>query len=192
MEKARFPGNRAFSNGNLSAYKECFIVGPIPDLITDHLRILFVGFNPSIRSGETGYHYANPNNRFWKIIHQAGLTARLFAPEENEKLLDRDFGFTNIVARPTKEAVEITKEEYAEGRIILRNKIEQFRPKVVCFVGKGVYEQYSGRRDIPWGVQQQPIVEAAIEFVAPSSSGLVRMRLEDVVDIYRQLVTLIE
>ncbi|EMF47683.1 G:T/U mismatch-specific uracil/thymine DNA-glycosylase [Planococcus halocryophilus Or1] len=82
----------------------------IPDYLQQDLKILFVGFNPSIRSSETGYHYANPNNRFWKILYKAGLTPRTYLPEENSELLALGFGLTNIVDRPTKEAAEISKK----------------------------------------------------------------------------------
>ena len=58
-----------------------------------------------------------------------------------------------LFLRPTKAADEITKEEYIEGRKELKQKIQTFRPKVVCFVGKGVYQQFSQKRDLPWGVQ---------------------------------------
>ena len=162
-------------------------MNPIPDIIREDLKILFVGFNPSIRSGETGHHYANPNNRFWKILFEAGLTPRKYNPDEDETLLADGYGFTNIVARPTKAADEITKEEYQDGKIELRRKIETFSPQVVCFVGKGVYLQYSGRKSAPWGKQEDSIVPGTIDFVAPSSSGLVRMKLDDVVSIYREL-----
>ncbi|MFC4767653.1 mismatch-specific DNA-glycosylase [Effusibacillus consociatus] len=167
-------------------------MGAIPDHIREGLDILFVGYNPSIRSGETGHHYANPNNRFYTILHQAGLTPRKYRPEEDATLLELGYGFTNIVARPTRTAAEITKEEYAEGRDILRAKIARFRPKVVCFVGKGVYEEYSGRRNVNWGVQEEPVIPGVIEFVAPSSSGLVRMKLSDVAAIFRDLKELVE
>lgn len=160
---------------------------PIPDHLATRLKILFVGFNPSIRSSETGYHYANPNNRFWKILHEAGLTPRKFLPEENSRLLDLGFGLTNIVARPTKEAAEISKEEYRIGAEKLKKKIIRFQPEAVCFVGKGVYQQYSGKRTAPWGEQPDPLVPGIAEFVAPSSSGLVRMKLDDIVEIYRGL-----
>lgn len=167
-------------------------MGPIPDHIQDNLKILFVGYNPSIRSGETGHHYANPNNRFYTILHQSGLTPRKYHPTEDASLLQLGYGFTNIVPRPTRTAAEITKEEYAAGKEQLRQKIERHRPKVVCFVGKGVYEQYSGRRNVGWGVQEQPVVPGVIEFVAPSSSGLVRMKLEDMVAIFQKLKELVE
>ncbi|MGD8189652.1 G/U mismatch-specific DNA glycosylase [Brevibacillus ginsengisoli] len=160
---------------------------PIEDHLRKGLAVLFVGFNPSLKSGEVGHHYANPNNRFWRILFQAGLTSRLYRPEEDQDLLEIGFGFTNIVSRPTKEAAEITREEYAQGRLELRRKIEQFRPKLVCFVGKGVYEEYSKRKSVRWGAQAEPIVEGVIDFVAPSSSGLVRIPMPDMVEIYRQL-----
>lgn len=159
--------------------------------ILDHLKpnliLLFVGFNPSLRSGEVGHHYANPNNRFWRILYQSGLTPRLYRPEEDQDLLEMGYGFTNIVARPTKEAAEITRDEYEQGRIELRRKIEQYRPKLVCYVGKGVYEEYSKRRSVQWGIQSESVVLGVIDFVAPSSSGLVRMPMQEVVGIYQQL-----
>ncbi|TWT01500.1 G/U mismatch-specific DNA glycosylase [Planomicrobium sp. CPCC 101079] len=160
---------------------------PISDHLQEGLAILFVGFNPSIRSSETGYHYANPNNRFWKILFEAGLTPRKYLPEENLELLSLGYGLTNIVSRPTKEAAEISKAEYAEGAALLEQKIKQYRPKAVCFVGKGVYQQFSKKRTIKWGVQEEPVVPGVIEYVAPSSSGLVRMKQGEIVDIYKGL-----
>ncbi|MDR6998480.1 mismatch-specific DNA-glycosylase [Neobacillus niacini] len=165
---------------------------PIPDYLKENLTILFVGFNPSIRSSEVGHHYANPNNRFWKILFEARVTPRKYEASEDGDLLDMGYGFTNIVARPTKAADEITREEYRVGREILKQKIERFKPKVVCFVGKGVYHEYSGRKTAPWGVQTESVVEGTIDFVAPSSSGLVRMKMEEIVEIYRQVTKLVE
>lgn len=162
-------------------------MNPINDHIKEGLDILFVGFNPSIRSGETGHHYANPNNRFWRILHDAGLTERKYKPAEDDQLLKLGYGFTNIVSRPTKSADDITKDEYREVRAELKRKIRTFKPRVVCFVGKGVYQQYSGIKTLPWGVQTQPVVPGTVDFVAPSSSGLVRMKIEEVINIYSGL-----
>ncbi|QCJ43002.1 mismatch-specific DNA-glycosylase [Bacillus sp. S3] len=164
---------------------------PIGDHLKEDLNILFVGFNPSIRSGKVGHHYANPNNRFWKILLEAGLTHRKYEPAEDYKLLELGFGFTNIVERPTKAADEITKGEYKKGREVLKHKIEKYKPKLVCFVGKGVYLQYSGQKTAPWGRQHESVVPGVIDFVAPSSSGLVRMKLDEIVGIYKQLTDLV-
>lgn len=163
----------------------------IPDHLDKNLKILFIGFNPSLKSGETGHHYANSNNRFWSILYRAGLTPTKLKPEEDTQLLRYGYGLTNIVGRPTKAAADLSKEEYAQGRENLKRKIEQYRPKVACFVGKGVYQQFSSNRDIPWGVQPESEVETVIDFVAPSSSGLVRMKMDEIVAIYSELKGLI-
>lgn len=160
---------------------------PIPDHLEKGLKIVFIGFNPSIRSSETGHHFANPNNRFWKILFESGLTPRLYKTEEDKQLLKLGYGLTNIVERPTKEAVEITKEEYEEGRLKLVEKLETYKPKIACYVGKGVYQELSKKKSIPWGKQEKSVVDGVIDFVAPSSSGLVRMRIGEIVDIYKQL-----
>ncbi|WP_066384158.1 G/U mismatch-specific DNA glycosylase [Neobacillus mesonae] len=163
----------------------------VNDRIKENLNILFVGFNPSIRSSETGHHFANPSNRFWKILYEAGLTPRKLEPLEDDWLLEWNMGITNIVARPTKAADEITKDEYKQGREILKQKIARLRPKIVCFVGKGVYLQFSRQKSAPWGMQKEAVVDGTIDFVAPSSSGLVRMKIEEMVEIYKGLTALL-
>jgi double-stranded uracil-DNA glycosylase len=165
---------------------------PLPDHLRKDLDIVFIGFNPSLKSGEVGHNYANRSNRFWKILHLSGLTPRQYAPEEDSSLLKLGYGLTNIVERPTKEAADITKEEYEEGRGILNQKLQNYSPHIACYVGKGVYQQFSQKRKISWGVQEESLVGGVIDFVAPSSSGLVRMKIDEIVDIYKELALLIE
>ncbi|WP_370221485.1 mismatch-specific DNA-glycosylase [Cytobacillus sp.] len=165
---------------------------PIKDHLKQNLDLLFVGFNPSIRSGETGHHFANPNNRFWKILYESGLTPRKFDAFEDYKLLELGYGMTNIVPRPTKAADEITKEEYKEGREELIKKVSEFNPKVICFVGKGVYQEYSRKKRLPWGVQEESVVPGTIDFAAPSSSGLVRMKMDEIIQIYAEIPKLLK
>ncbi len=157
---------------------------PVPDILEINLKIIFVGYNPSLRSSETGHHFANPSNRFWSILYKAGLTPRKYSPEEDASLLELGYGITNIVPGPTRAAAEITCKEYQEGAVELHRKLAYCRPHVVCYVGKGVYEKYSGRRNVPWGKQMEPVVPGITDFVVPSSSGLVRMKLDEVVAIY--------
>ncbi|MEJ8306365.1 mismatch-specific DNA-glycosylase [Saccharibacillus sacchari] len=159
----------------------------IEDHLDHGLSVLFIGFNPSLRSGETGHHYANPRNNFWRILEESGLTDRRYAPTEDGDLLKLGFGFTNIVARPTRGVEDIAREEYREGRTILRGKLAEYLPKVACYVGKGVYTEFTGRKQANWGFQPESAVDGVIDFVAPSSSGLVRMPMRDIVAIYKEL-----
>ena len=161
----------------------------ITERLTESMCILFIGFNPSLTSYERGFNYAGRNNRFYRVLYLSTLTNRLYAPEESPNLLgDYGFGFTNIASRPTKRADELSAEEYREGRQVLRQKLEQYKPKIACYVGKGVYVQFSQkRRAVPWGLQEESSVADVLDFVGPSTSGLVRMKLQEQVDIYRQL-----
>ncbi|WDL98728.1 mismatch-specific DNA-glycosylase [Alicyclobacillus sp. ALC3] len=166
-------------------------------MITEKLRpelaILFVGFNPSLTSYERGFNYAGRSNRFYRILFESGLTDRQYAPEESPNLLDDyQYGFTNLVARPTQRADELSRSEYREGAHVLRRKLEEFAPRVACYVGKGVYEQFTGRRKVTWGVQKLNEVPGVIDFVGPSSSGLVRMTLAAQVEIYSELAQLLK
>lgn len=166
----------------------------IPDHLDHGLQIVFIGFNPSLRSGEVGHHYANPRNNFWRILHQSELTPRLYDASEDGELLKLGYGFTNIVARPTRGIDDITREEYNEGRELLRTKLEKYRPQVACFVGKGVYTEFSRKKKVDWGFQGDgtPVVDGVREFVAPSSSGLVRMPMNEIVGIYHRLAEFIQ
>jgi TDG/mug DNA glycosylase family protein len=159
----------------------------VPDLLRPGLKIIFVGFNPGIRSGETGHHFANPSNRFWKILYEAGLTPRKYTPEEDGLLLELGMGITNIVPRTTRAAADITPEEFKEGREKLVQKLKIYRPQIVCLVGKGVYQAYSGKKQAPWGYQTDNTIPGIRDFVAPNTSGLVRMSLDQLVSIYRML-----
>lgn len=130
----------------------------VRDIIRPGLTILFVGVNPGARSAETGHHFAGHSNRFWKLLHAAGLTPRQLRPEEDETLLALGFGITNIVPRPTKAAAEITREEYRRGRLALTDKLTLYRPRIACFVGLGVYREFAALNDVACGLQPQTVV----------------------------------
>lgn len=95
------------------------------------------------------------------------------------------------MSRPTRGAEDITREEYRLGREVLREKLEEYRPEVACFVGKGVYIEFSGKSRADWGLQPDSVIDGVHEYVAPSSSGLVRMPMDEIIGIYRQLYELI-
>ncbi|TDL82962.1 mismatch-specific DNA-glycosylase [Peribacillus frigoritolerans] len=165
---------------------------PDLDLLRPDLDVIFIGFNPSLYSAEVMHHYASKSNRFWRILYQAGITDRLYMPSEDGELLEKGFGFTNIVHRPTKAAAEITAEEYQTGKKELLNKLLFYQPKIACFVGKGVYLSYSGKKKADWGLQPDSIARGVMEFTAPSSSGLVRMKQDEIVGIYKELTKLLK
>lgn len=158
------------------------------DVIRPNLKILFIGYNPSLHSARTGHHFAFAGNRFWRVLFLAGLTQQQISSEEDRSLLDLDMGITNIVARPTKNAAEIARAEFKEGRHILETKLLEYRPKIACYVGAGVYEAFTGRNKQAWGFPEHDCLPGIRDFVAPNTSGLVRMSLDELAKIYRNLL----
>src|SRR3954466_10319348 len=96
------------------------------DLIDYNLKILFCGINPGIWSGATGFHFARPGNRFWKVLHLAGFTDRVLGPHENAELLKAGLGITNLVHRTTAAESELRKDEFIEGAARLRATVATY------------------------------------------------------------------
>lgn len=159
----------------------------VPDIIAPNLNILFIGFNPGKRSAETGHHFAGHSNKFWKLLAAAGLTPYQFTPEEDGKLLALGMGITNIVERPSRTAAELSKAEYQAGRIILKEKLEHYRPRLACYAGMGVYRELTGKKDIACGLQPDSVAAGVADFVVPSPSGLTRILFKDQLVYYQEL-----
>lgn len=87
----------------------------MPDVAAEGLRVLFCGINPGLLSAATGHHFARPGNRFWPALHASGFTPRRLLPQEEQELLSYGLGITNVVARATARADELSREELAEG-----------------------------------------------------------------------------
>src|ERR1700724_1500949 len=68
----------------------------LPDQLQRHLRLVFVGTAAGQRSAELGQYYAHPGNRFWRTIHEIGLTPRRYQPPEFPALLALGIGFTDL------------------------------------------------------------------------------------------------
>src|ERR1700730_1626612 len=80
----------------------------VPDLVAKNLIVLFAGINPGLYTAAIGRHFGRPGNRFWPALHAGGFTPRLFSPFESDGLLDLQLGITNVVARATARADELT------------------------------------------------------------------------------------
>ena len=59
----------------------------------------------------------------------------------------------------------------------------------MCYVGAGVYQAFSGKEKSNWGFQDSKQLQDSRDFVAPNTSGLVRLTLEELVEIYRKLLS---
>ena len=112
--------------------------------------MLFCGINPGLYSGATGHHFARPGNRFWPALHAGGFTERVLAPWEKDLLLERGVGITNIVARTTATAAELTRGELTEGRRRLERKVRPTRRSGWLWPGSGRTVSHSRARTRWW------------------------------------------
>ncbi|MFB9518132.1 G/U mismatch-specific DNA glycosylase [Streptomyces purpureus] len=143
----------------------------VPDVVAGGLSVLFCGINPGLMSAATGHHFARPGNRFWPVLHLSGFTPRQLLPSEQEELLDYGLGITNVVARASARADELTDEEYREGGRILVSKVERLRPSWLAVVGVTAYRTAFGERKARIGPQERTIGETRI-WALPNPSGL--------------------
>lgn len=159
----------------------------VPDVIAPGLTILFCGINPGLYSAATGHHFARPGNRFWPALHLAGFTDRLLRPWEERLLLDYGLGVTNLVARATASAAELTADELRRARQRLARKIRRFRPRCLAVLGIGAYRLAFDRPRARVGRQPEPF-ETAELWVLPNPSGLnANHQLPDLVKAFRAL-----
>jgi TDG/mug DNA glycosylase family protein len=143
----------------------------VPDLVAENLIVLFAGINPGLYTAAIGRHFGRPGNRFWPALHDGGFTPRLFSPFESDLLLDLKFGITNVVARATARADELTDDELRAGGRRLEAKVKRWRPTVVAFVGIGPYRIVSGIKHARVGLQEN-LFGGSHAWVLPNPSGL--------------------
>lgn len=159
----------------------------VPDLVAPGLTVLFCGINPGLYTAALGHHFARPGNRFWPALHGAGFTPRLLKPWEERELLPLGYGITNMVARTTAAASELSPEEYVAGGQRLTQLVQQYQPRVVAFMGIGAYRTAFARPKAQLGLQPERLADAAL-WALPSPSGLnANHSLADLITLLREL-----
>jgi len=143
----------------------------VPDVIAPGLRLLFCGINPGLYSGAVGHHFARPGNRFWPVLHAAGITDRVLSPFDEHELLAAGVGITNLVDRATATADRLAADELRSGARLLEAKVRRLRPRTVAFLGLTSYRTAFGRPKAVVGLQDERIGGAAIRLL-PNPSGL--------------------
>ncbi len=159
----------------------------VPDVIAPNLAVLFCGINPGLYTAAIGHHFGRPGNRFWPTLHAAGFTPRLFDPSEEQQLLALGYGITNVVARATTGADELTPREVVAGGEILTAKVLEFAPEYLAVLGIGAYRTAFAKPKAAVGLQPDAIGETRV-WVLPNPSGLnAHYAGKDLVKVFREL-----
>jgi TDG/mug DNA glycosylase family protein len=140
----------------------------VPDVLAPGLRIVFVGINPGRVSAAARAHFANPRNDFWRLLHAAHLTARLYEPHEQFALLEEGIGATNAAYRTTPGSGDLRRADFAGSAERLERIAAELEPAWLAFVGKEAYRGAFGTRP-DLGLQDRTLGETRL-FVLPSTS----------------------
>ncbi|MBX3195896.1 MAG: mismatch-specific DNA-glycosylase [Microbacteriaceae bacterium] len=148
----------------------------IPDLVGPGLKLLFVGINPGLWTAATQTHFAHPGNRFYPALAAAGIIdlpdfASGFTADDRTLFLARGLGISNLVARASARADELTADELRQGAQRLRLNLAVWRPRVVAVVGITAYRTAFSRPKAQQGRQHEAL-EGAELWVLPNPSGL--------------------
>jgi TDG/mug DNA glycosylase family protein len=138
----------------------------VPDVLAPHLACVFCGINPGRVSAAAAAHFANPRNDFWRLLHDAGFTPRLFDPQEQFELLELGIGITNAAYRTTPGSGDLRRGDF--DLAAFEERVVAVEPRVVAFVGKEAYRGlFNERPDL--GPQFRTIASTGL-FVLPSTS----------------------
>ena len=140
----------------------------VPDVLAPGLTAIFCGINPGRVSAAANAHFANPRNDFWRLLHAAGFTPRLYEPNEQFELLKLGLGATNAAYRTTPGSSDLRRADFAGSSERLERIAVELRPGAIGFVGKEAYRGAFGKRP-ELGLQELCLGETAL-FVLPSTS----------------------
>ena len=140
----------------------------VPDVLAPGLKAVFCGINPGRVSAAARAHFANPRNDFWRLLHDAGLTPRLVAPEEQLDLPRYGYGLTNAAYRTTPGSGDLRRGDFAGSAERLEALARDLEPGVIAFVGKEAYRgAFNERPEL--GLQKRKLGKTRL-YVLPSTS----------------------
>jgi TDG/mug DNA glycosylase family protein len=161
----------------------------LPDHLRKGMKLVIVGCNPTESSVRTGHYYSGRGNPFWPVLYETGVIPEPLEYRDDKRIIEFAIGLTDLVKRPTRTLEELTREDYAEGRIVLSQKLGEYVPHVVAFNGKSVYEQFAQRR-VKLGLQRETLYGASV-YVLPATDAQHAHNSKDRMAHFRRLAALV-
>ena len=162
----------------------------LPDYLRKGMKLVIVGCNPSESSVRVGHYYAGRDNPFWPMLYEGKVVPEPFDYHDDKRVIEFGIGLTDLVKRPTKSPEELKREDFAEGRIVLSQKLEEFTPHVVAFNGKTTFEQFAQRK-CTYGLQQGQLYGARV-YVLPETAGQNKDGKSERLKHFRKLAQLVQ
>lgn len=162
----------------------------LPDYLRKGMKLVIVSCNPTESAVRVGHYYAGRDNEFWPILFKSGVVPEPFDCHDDKRVIEFGIGLTDLVKKPTKTQDLLTREDFAEGRIVLSQKLEEFSPRVVAFNGKLTYEQFSQRK-AKFGLQKEKLYGARV-YVLPATPSPATPGRNEKLTHFRKLAQLLK
>src|SRR5215831_14382891 len=162
----------------------------LPDHLRKGMKLVIVGCSPSTSSVRVGHYYAGRENEFWPLLFKGGVVPEPFDYRDDKRVIEFGIGLTDLVKRPSKSAEELSREDFAEGRIVLSQKLEEFAPRVVAFNGKLTYEQFAQRK-CKCGLQKELLYGSRV-YVLPATPGGQAQNKSEKLQHFKKLAQLVK
>lgn len=159
----------------------------LPDVLAPGLSVVFCGTAAGAVSARKKAYYAGPGNRFWKTLHEIGLTPRRLEPHEFASVLDFGIGLTDVAKTVSGSDSELPRHAFDSAG--LERKIRQFCPRTLAFNGKRSAREFLGVKKVSYG-RQTTGVGRTVVFLLPSTSGAARKHWE--ISYWKELARFIE
>ncbi len=143
----------------------------LPDVLAPGLKLWFVGTAAGPKSAAAGAYYAHAGNRFWRTLHEAGITPTLFAPHDFRKLIGLGLGLTDFCKTAWGVDSAIARHKFDVAGF--RNKVETLKPRALAFTSKTSASLWLDRPTGRIAPGRQPSAgHGPAVYVLPSPSGL--------------------
>jgi TDG/mug DNA glycosylase family protein len=139
-------------------------------VLEPELRIVFCGTAAGAVAARVGAPYAGPGNRFWRVLHETGLTPWVLPPAEFRELPRFGIGLTDVAKFASGPDSSLARTDFDPAAVVA--KVERYAPRMLAFVGKRAAQEVVGR-PVGYG-RQTALIGVSEVWVVPSTSGAAR------------------
>ena len=137
----------------------------LPNITPQITKVLFCGLVPDKESLMMQHHYANPRDKFWRVLHEVAFTEMQLKTGITQEA--RDYNYNYLMSK----GIGLT--DLGDDITALNNLVSDLKPKVLAFNGKKAAQRYWGLAasgGVRYGKQPLTIGNTMV-FVLPSTSG---------------------
>jgi len=143
----------------------------LPERLKPGLKLVFCGTAAGRQSALQKAYYAHSQNKFWRTLHEIGLTPHLFAPKDYPALWDLGIGLTDIAKFAYGMDHQLPKGSLGQDAAeALRTRIQKIAPRFLAFTSLTAGRTVMGKQALP-GRQVEKIGDTEV-WILPSPSPL--------------------